>query len=130
MKIIICGGGTAGHVTPGIAIAEVIKENDSSAEIVFIGREGGEENEITKRHGYRLEALRISGFTRKITPMNVKSLFLALYTFHIYQIFVGLAIVSCTCHFCTCHFLCLEHGTHTVFTEPFLAGKFLFSGDS
>lgn len=78
MKIIICGGGTAGHVTPGIAIAEVIKENDSSAEIVFIGREGGEENEITKRHGYRLEALRISGFTRKITPMNVKSLFLAL----------------------------------------------------
>ena len=61
---------------------------------------------------------------------HTESLFLALYTFHIYQIFVGLAIVSCTCHFCTCHFLCLEHGTHTVFTEPFLAGRFLFSGDS
>ena len=28
MKAIICGGGTVGHLTPGISIAEIIKNNE------------------------------------------------------------------------------------------------------
>ena len=71
MKIIICGGGTAGHVTPGIAIAEYIKEKSSKSEILFIGRSGGEENLLTKRAGFNYTTLDVRGFKRSLSPKNI-----------------------------------------------------------
>ena len=46
MKIILCGGGTAGHINPAIAVAEEIKQQNPTAEILFIGRDGGKENDL------------------------------------------------------------------------------------
>ena len=41
MKIVLCGGGTAGHINPAIAIAEEIKRQDQTSKIMFIGRDMG-----------------------------------------------------------------------------------------
>lgn len=73
MKAIICGGGTLGHVTPGISIAETILERDRNSKILFIGREGGEENKIIQNHGYRLETVKISGISRSLSLSNIET---------------------------------------------------------
>lgn len=73
MRAIICGGGTAGHITPGISIAEAILERREDAEILFIGREGGDENRIILHNGFPLETIEISGFRRKINTESIKT---------------------------------------------------------
>lgn len=78
MRAIIAGGGTAGHVTPGISIAEVILSREKDSKILFIGRENGDENGIIKRRGFELKTLKISGFSRKLTPTNLRKAFHAV----------------------------------------------------
>lgn len=74
MKVIIAAAGTGGHINPGIAIANKIKEKDESSEIVFIGTERGLEKDLVPRAGYKLQAIDAHGITRKITFENVKNL--------------------------------------------------------
>ncbi len=70
MKIILSGGGTAGHVNPAVAIAEEIVRDNPKSEILFIGRSGGKENlQITDR-GFPLRTLNVSGLKRKLTKDN------------------------------------------------------------
>ena len=45
MKVIIAAAGTAGHINPGIAIADKIKEEQKGSEIIFIGTTRGLEND-------------------------------------------------------------------------------------
>lgn len=78
MKIILCGGGTAGHVNPALAVAEEIRRRDRGSEILFIGRSGGEENEIMKKAGFTVKTLMVKGFERRLTPQNAKTLLLAM----------------------------------------------------
>ena len=42
----LCGGGTAGHITPLIAVYEQLVKLDSAADFVVIGTEGGREREL------------------------------------------------------------------------------------
>ena len=77
MRIIFCGGGTAGHVTPAIAIAEHIKKTYNDAEILFIGRQNGTENSIITKNGFKLETIEIYGLKRKLTLSNVKNILCA-----------------------------------------------------
>ncbi len=75
MRILFCGGGTAGHVTPALAIAEAILEKHPRAEIMFVGRAGGEENKMIERRAFPLKTVRINGFTRSLNLDNIKNLF-------------------------------------------------------
>ena len=59
MRVILCGGGTAGHVTPAIAIAESILKKFPEAQILFIGRENGEENRAITNRGFPLQTVKI-----------------------------------------------------------------------
>lgn len=78
MKLIFCGGGTAGHITPAIAIAEKVLQKIPEAEILFVGREGGDENQTVKKRGFELKTLKISGFERKICLKNLQNLHTAM----------------------------------------------------
>ncbi len=75
MRAIIAGGGTTGHITPGIAIAETILSHEKDSDILFIGRDGGDENGIIKQRGFQLKTLKISGFSRKLTIKNIANAF-------------------------------------------------------
>jgi UDP-N-acetylglucosamine--N-acetylmuramyl-(pentapeptide) pyrophosphoryl-undecaprenol N-acetylglucosamine transferase len=73
MKIILAGGGTAGHINPAIAIANTIKANDKNAEIAFIGTKKGMENKLVGKAGYPIHHIEIQGLRRKPTLSNIKT---------------------------------------------------------
>ena len=82
MRIILSGGGTAGHVNPALAIAEGLKRRYPSAEILFVGRLGGNENEAIKKAGYTVRELKIHGIERRLTAKNLKNLITAIEAEH------------------------------------------------
>ena len=77
MKAIITCGGTGGHITPALAIADIIKENDPHARLLFIGGMRGMEGELVRQAGYDIRLLEVQGISRKLTPANLKALFQA-----------------------------------------------------
>jgi UDP-N-acetylglucosamine--N-acetylmuramyl-(pentapeptide) pyrophosphoryl-undecaprenol N-acetylglucosamine transferase len=82
MKIVIAGGGTAGHVYPGLALAESLLEKDKSCEILFIGSKRGIENKLIPASGFKLVTVPGRGLPRKIEPAIIGAailFFLALF---------------------------------------------------
>ena len=63
-KIIIAGGGTAGHLFPAIAIAESLQEEQPNTKILFVGTKKGIENHTLQRYNYPLQYVPIRGFYR------------------------------------------------------------------
>ena len=43
MRVLLAGGGTAGHINPALAIASVIKEHYPDTEFLFVGTPNGME---------------------------------------------------------------------------------------
>ena len=78
MRVILTGGGTAGHINPALAIAETIRKNDASALIEFVGIKTGKENDLVPREGYRLHHVKSMGIKRSLSPSNIKALWLAM----------------------------------------------------
>jgi len=74
MKVLIAGGGTGGHVYPGIAIAKELKERDINIEILFVGTENGLENKIVPGEGFELKTIHSKGFKRKAITENFKTI--------------------------------------------------------
>lgn len=56
--IIIAGGGSGGHIYPGIAIANALKKLDSNLDIRFVGTEAGLEKKIVPKEGFQLHFIR------------------------------------------------------------------------
>ena len=75
MKAIIAAAGTGGHINPGIAIANKIKEKEKDSEIIFIGTDRGLENDLVPRAGYELKRIDAHGIQRKINIENLKNLY-------------------------------------------------------
>lgn len=75
MKVIIAAAGTAGHINPGIAIANKIKEEEKDSEIIFIGTTRGMENDLVPRAGYELKTIDAYGLSKKISIENIKKLY-------------------------------------------------------
>jgi len=61
MNIIIAGGGTGGHLFPGIAIAEEFLGRNPAYRILFIGTERGLEKKIMGRLGLPLRTIQVEG---------------------------------------------------------------------
>ncbi len=61
MKLIIAGGGTGGHLFPGVAVAEELLSKSPDSEVVFVGTERGIEARVVPELGYPLELIKISG---------------------------------------------------------------------
>ena len=68
MRVLLAGGGTAGHINPALAIAKTIKEKDKNAEILFVGNIGGLEQRLVKNAGFEIKSISISGFKRSFSP--------------------------------------------------------------
>lgn len=66
MKVIIAAAGTAGHINPGIAIANKIKKEEPNSEIIFIGTNRGLENDLVPRAGYKLEQIEAYGLGKNM----------------------------------------------------------------
>jgi UDP-N-acetylglucosamine--N-acetylmuramyl-(pentapeptide) pyrophosphoryl-undecaprenol N-acetylglucosamine transferase len=61
MRVIIAGGGTGGHLFPGIAIAEEFLRRDQASSILFIGTQRGLEKRVLGKMGFNLGTLDVEG---------------------------------------------------------------------
>ena len=64
MNVIFTCGGTAGHINPAIAVANILKERDPGCKILFIGATGHMEEKLVPQAGYELKCLPGSGLSR------------------------------------------------------------------
>ncbi len=71
MRVLMTGGGTAGHINPALTIAGALKAAYPDCEILFVGAEGRMETRLVPEAGYRLETMKVSGFSRKLTPSGL-----------------------------------------------------------
>ena len=71
LKVLLAGGGTAGHINPALAIASIIKDHYPDAEFLFAGTPNGMESKLIPKAGYNFAPIKISGFQRKLTPRNI-----------------------------------------------------------
>jgi len=81
MNVIIAAAGTGGHINPGIAIANRIKEENKDAKITFIGTVRGLENDLVPRAGYDLERIEAYGINRRISIQNFKNMLKTLHSY-------------------------------------------------
>ncbi|HUF40969.1 MAG TPA: undecaprenyldiphospho-muramoylpentapeptide beta-N-acetylglucosaminyltransferase [Verrucomicrobiae bacterium] len=61
MRVIFAGGGTGGHLFPGLAVAREFERRDERTEILFVGTERGIEYRVVPKEGFRLETLSVKG---------------------------------------------------------------------
>jgi len=74
-RIIISGGGTAGHIHPAIAVSQKLKEREPDSVFVFVGTTRALEQRIMAHYKAKFIPLRIEGIKGKGIKM-IKSLFL------------------------------------------------------
>ena len=69
---VIAGGGTGGHVVPGLAIAsEMVARGAAPRQVHFIGSRRGLERRLVPAAGFPLTALPGRGIQRRVTPANL-----------------------------------------------------------
>lgn len=71
MKLCITGGGTGGHVTPGLAIARYFQSKRPDTKIRFAGTSKGIESKLVPREGYPLDTIEIAGLRRSFKPADI-----------------------------------------------------------
>lgn len=72
MRVAIAAGGTTGHLSPGLAVAEVLR--DQGAEVLFIGTPGGPESRIVGESGFAFAKVKVISRGRgRITWRNVRA---------------------------------------------------------
>jgi UDP-N-acetylglucosamine--N-acetylmuramyl-(pentapeptide) pyrophosphoryl-undecaprenol N-acetylglucosamine transferase len=61
MRVILAGGGTGGHLFPGLAVAREFQRRDAMTKILFVGTEQGIETRVLPREGFPLETIAVKG---------------------------------------------------------------------
>ena len=72
MNVIFTCGGTAGHINPAIAVANILKQRKPDTKILFIGAEGHMEEKLVPAAGFDLVTLPGSGLSRKLNLAGIK----------------------------------------------------------
>ena len=78
-KMIFTCGGTAGHINPAIALAQLAREKEPTVEILFVGAERGLEKDLVPKAGYHFRTVHISSFHRSLKPAEIKHNLVSLY---------------------------------------------------
>ena len=72
MNLIFTCGGTAGHINPALAVANLMRERDPGCKILFIGATGHMEEKLVPQAGYELKCLPGSGLSRRLNAAGIK----------------------------------------------------------
>lgn len=76
ISVIIAGGGTGGHIYPGIAIAQEFKRCHPASRVLFVGTAKGLETKIVPREGFELKLIEVAALKRVGVVKAIKSLLL------------------------------------------------------
>lgn len=69
--IFTCGG-TAGHINPAIALAQLTAEKVPGAVFLFVGAERGLEKDLVPQAGYELKTVHVSSLHRSLAPKEIR----------------------------------------------------------
>jgi UDP-N-acetylglucosamine--N-acetylmuramyl-(pentapeptide) pyrophosphoryl-undecaprenol N-acetylglucosamine transferase len=76
LYVLIAGGGTGGHLYPGIAVARALLARVPDAHVTFVGTATGIESRVVPREGFTLDVIRSAGLKGKSLPSLARGLFL------------------------------------------------------
>lgn len=74
MKVLISGGGTGGHIYPALSILKQIEEQEADSQFLYIGSQNGLESGIVRKSDIPFKSIEISGFKRKLSSDNIKTI--------------------------------------------------------
>ena len=72
MNFVFTCGGTAGHINPALAVANLMRERYPDCNILFIGATGHMEEKLVPQAGYELKCLPGSGLSRQLNLTGIK----------------------------------------------------------
>ena len=78
-RVIFTCGGTAGHINPAIALAQLMHEKDPETEFLFVGAERGLEKDLVPKAGYEFRTVHVSSFHRSFKPKEIKHNVISVY---------------------------------------------------
>ena len=73
MRVVISAGGTGGHIYPALAIINKIKSEEPDSEFLYIGTHNRMEKDIVPKLNIPYAGIEITGFKRKLTLDNIKT---------------------------------------------------------
>jgi UDP-N-acetylglucosamine--N-acetylmuramyl-(pentapeptide) pyrophosphoryl-undecaprenol N-acetylglucosamine transferase len=73
LRVVIAGGGTGGHLYPGIAVAREIQRRDPAAVVTFAGTAYGLEARVLPREGFELDLIRSGGLKGKSLATRIRN---------------------------------------------------------
>jgi UDP-N-acetylglucosamine--N-acetylmuramyl-(pentapeptide) pyrophosphoryl-undecaprenol N-acetylglucosamine transferase len=68
MRVVLAGGGSAGHIEPALALADALREADASVQVTCLGTPRGLESRLVPLRGYELELIPAVPLPRSMTP--------------------------------------------------------------
>ena len=71
MNILFTCGGTAGHVNPAVALAQMFQARNPGCGVLFVGADGGMETRLVPKEGYPIETVTITNFHRSLAPADI-----------------------------------------------------------
>ena len=68
MRVVLAGGGTAGHIEPALALADALRRGDPNTRVTCLGTERGLETRLVPQRGYELALIPAVPLPRTLTP--------------------------------------------------------------
>jgi UDP-N-acetylglucosamine--N-acetylmuramyl-(pentapeptide) pyrophosphoryl-undecaprenol N-acetylglucosamine transferase len=68
MRVVLAGGGTAGHIEPALALADALRQADRTTQVTCLGTERGLETRLVPMRGYELALIPAVPLPRSVTP--------------------------------------------------------------
>lgn len=76
LRVVIAGGGTGGHVYPGLAVARELQGRRPGTVVTFAGTAAGLEARVVPRAGFELDFIRSAGLKGKRLSARVRGILL------------------------------------------------------
>ena len=74
LRILLSGGGTAGHINPAVAIAKYAIEQDKNTEVLFVGTKKGLESSLVPKEGFDIKYVNVSGLKKELSISSMISM--------------------------------------------------------
>ena len=72
MRVIVCAGGTAGHVNPALSLCQRLKAENADNKILFIGTSDRIEADLVPRAGFEYKGIKAQGLSRSLSISGIK----------------------------------------------------------
>lgn len=72
MNVLFTCGGTAGHINPAVALANMFRERYPGCAILFVGGDKGMGTRLVPKEGYEMKTVTITNFQRSMSPSAIR----------------------------------------------------------